>query len=161
MKMSQVKRFLVVFACAALFIGLGVSDGSARGGGRSGGSSGGSSTGSHHVQGYSRKDGTDVPAYNRRGPGEGGQSRSGSIHLERGAASAHYTTSAPGARDNHGRLMRSEAAKSEFMGETGYAHGRPGYVVDHIVPLKRGGCDCPANMQWQTVAEAKAKDKWE
>jgi len=27
--------------------------------------------------------------------------------------------------------------------------------------LKRGGCDCPANMQWQTKAAAKAKDKWE
>jgi hypothetical protein len=32
---------------------------------------------------------------------------------------------------------------------------------DHIVPLKRGGCDCPSNMQWQTREEAKAKDKWE
>ena len=39
--------------------------------------------------------------------------------------------------------------------------GRPGYVVDHIVPLKRGGCDCPANMQWQTIKAAKEKDKWE
>jgi hypothetical protein len=47
------------------------------------------------------------------------------------------------------------------MKGTGYPHGRPGYVIDHIVPLKRGGCDCPSNMQWQTVAEAKAKDKWE
>ena len=33
-----------------------------------------------------------------------------------------------------------------------------GYVVDHVVPLKGGGADAPANMQWQTVAEAKAKD---
>jgi hypothetical protein len=37
----------------------------------------------------------------------------------------------------------------------------PGYVVDNIVPLKRGGADIPENMQWQTVAEAKAKDKIE
>jgi hypothetical protein len=36
-----------------------------------------------------------------------------------------------------------------------------GYVVDHVVPLKGGGADAPANMQWQTVAEAKAKDKIE
>jgi hypothetical protein len=86
---------------------------------------------------------------------------SGSSHLVRGAASAHYTTSAPGTRDSCGQLIRSEAAKSEFIHETGYARGRPGYVVDHIVRLKRGGCDCPANMQWQTVAEGKAKDKWE
>lgn len=34
----------------------------------------------------------------------------------------------------------------------------PGWVVDHIVPLCAGGADHPANMQWQTKAEAKAKD---
>jgi hypothetical protein len=37
----------------------------------------------------------------------------------------------------------------------------PGYVVDHVYPLACGGADLPTNMQWQTVAEAKAKDKWE
>jgi len=156
-----VKRFVTVLACAVMLIGLGVSDGSARGGGRSGGSSGGSSTGSNHVGGYTRKDGTHVGSYNRRAPGEARNSPSGASGHARGAASAHYTASAPGARDSHGRLVRSEAAKGEFMRDTGYSHGRPGYVVDHIVPLKRGGCDCPANMQWQTMAEAKAKDKWE
>jgi hypothetical protein len=41
------------------------------------------------------------------------------------------------------------------------AHGRPGYVVDHIIPLKRGGADEPWNMQWQTIAEGKAKDATE
>jgi hypothetical protein len=34
-------------------------------------------------------------------------------------------------------------------------------VVDHVVPLKRGGLDAPNNMQWQTIAEAKAKDRIE
>jgi hypothetical protein len=34
-------------------------------------------------------------------------------------------------------------------------------VIDHIEPLACGGADSPANMQWQTVAEAKQKDKWE
>jgi hypothetical protein len=29
------------------------------------------------------------------------------------------------------------------------------------VPLKRGGRDAPSNMQWQTTAAAKAKDKTE
>jgi hypothetical protein len=47
------------------------------------------------------------------------------------------------------------------MHQTGYSHGRPGYVIDHIVPLKKGGCDCPANMPWQTIEAAKAKDQWE
>jgi hypothetical protein len=37
----------------------------------------------------------------------------------------------------------------------------PGYVIDHIKPLACGGADAPRNMQWQTVREAKAKDKWE
>ena len=64
-------------------------------------------------------------------------------------------------RDARGRIHRSEAAKEDFMRQTGYPHGRPGYVVDHIIPLKRGGADSPANMQWQTKEAAKAKDKWE
>jgi hypothetical protein len=37
----------------------------------------------------------------------------------------------------------------------------PGYVIDHVKPLACGGVDDPSNMQWQTVAEARAKDKWE
>ena len=55
----------------------------------------------------------------------------------------------------------SEAAKKEFMRESGHPNGWPGHVVDHIIPLKRGGADSPSNMQWQTIEEAKAKDKWE
>jgi len=65
------------------------------------------------------------------------------------------------ARDANGRIKRSSSAKAAFMKQTGYPNGRPGYVVDHIVPLKRGGADSPANMQWQTIADAKAKDKVE
>jgi len=34
----------------------------------------------------------------------------------------------------------------------------PGYVIDHVIALKRGGRDEPRNMQWQTKAEARAKD---
>jgi hypothetical protein len=33
--------------------------------------------------------------------------------------------------------------------------------VDHIKPLCAGGADRPTNMQWQTVAEGKKKDKKE
>jgi hypothetical protein len=37
----------------------------------------------------------------------------------------------------------------------------PGYVKDDVVPLACGGPDAPSNMQWQTVQDAKAKDRWE
>jgi len=64
-------------------------------------------------------------------------------------------------RDAKGRIVRSESAKHAFEVQTGYPHGRPGYVVDHIKPLACGGADAPSNMQWQTIAAAKAKDKTE
>lgn len=47
------------------------------------------------------------------------------------------------------------------MRDSGYPHGRKGYVVDHKIPLAWGGADSPSNMQWQTKGDAKAKDKWE
>jgi hypothetical protein len=62
---------------------------------------------------------------------------------------------------------RSNSAKAEFKRENPCpANGRrygpcPGYVIDHIVPLMCNGADSPSNMQWQTVADAKAKDRWE
>jgi len=70
-------------------------------------------------------------------------------------------------RDSHGRIKRSAVAKDEFKKQhpcpsTGRSSGRcPGYTIDHIQPLKRGGVDDPSNMQWQTNADAKAKDKTE
>ena len=77
-------------------------------------------------------------------------------------ARSHSTRSYSGVpRDRHGRIKRSETAKRDFERQTGYPHGRPGYVVDHIVPLACGGADGPSNMQWQTIKAAKAKDKIE
>jgi len=63
------------------------------------------------------------------------------------------------------KTQRSAAAKSEFKlanpcPATGKPRGAcPGYVIDHIKPLCAGGPDRPENMQWQTVADAKAKDR--
>lgn len=80
-------------------------------------------------------------------------------HRSTGHHTSRYTTGVP--RDSHGKIKRSESAKRQFEKQTGYPHGRPGYVVDHVKPLSRGGADSPSNMQWQTKADAKAKDKWE
>jgi len=64
-------------------------------------------------------------------------------------------------RDEKGRFIRSQSARARFMRLTGCPNGRPGYVVDHIIPLACEGPDTPENMQWQTVEEAKVKDKVE
>ena len=37
----------------------------------------------------------------------------------------------------------------------------PGWVVDHKYPLCAGGADDPANMEWEGVEPAKAKDRLE
>ncbi len=42
-----------------------------------------------------------------------------------------------------------------------YKGSCPNYTIDHIKPLACNGADSPENMQWQTKAGAKAKDKWE
>ena len=70
-------------------------------------------------------------------------------------------------RDHRGRVARSAAAKRAFRHHhpcpaTGQSRGIcPGYVIDHVQPLKRGGRDAPENMQWQTVQDAKIKDRTE
>lgn len=63
--------------------------------------------------------------------------------------------------------VRSAPAKRSFRASnpcpaTGKTTGScKGYVVDHKTPLACGGADAPSNMQWQTTAEAKLKDKTE
>jgi hypothetical protein len=71
------------------------------------------------------------------------------------------TSTAAVARDERGRIQRSASARHAFARQTGYPNGRPGHVIDHIVPLACGGADAPSNMQWQTIAAAKAKDRTE
>ncbi len=70
-------------------------------------------------------------------------------------------------RNSHGRIARSGAARAEFKREhpcpsTGRSSGAcPGWTIDHVIALKRGGADDAGNMQWMTKADAKAKDRWE
>ena len=70
-------------------------------------------------------------------------------------------------RDARGRIKRDRAARRAFVRThpcpaTGAISGAcPGWIVDHIVPLYRGGPDTPRNMQWLTREEARAKDRVE
>jgi hypothetical protein len=69
--------------------------------------------------------------------------------------------------DGNSKVTRSKAARAAFQRAnpcpaTQKTTGAcPGYVVDHVIALACGGPDTPANMQWQTVAEGKEKDRWE
>ena len=92
-----------------------------------------------HVKEHTDKNGKHVKAHDRTAP--------------------RRCASCP--RDSHGRILRSPEARHEFMRRSGYPRGRKGYVIDHIVPLECGGSDAPSNMEWQTVADARAKDKTE
>ena len=86
----------------------------------------------------------------------------GHSHAGAGAANAQGVE-----RDSRGRIARSPKARASFRYSnpcpaTGKSsRACPGYVIDHVVALKRGGPDAPANMQWQTRAAAREKDRWE
>ena len=120
--------------------------------------------------GYARGISTDQRSHSsssRSGLGRSRSSRASSpktVHV-RATTSSHTprvrSSNATSVRTSTGRIKRSAAAKDEFERESGYPHGRGGYVVDHVVPLACGGADAPSNMQWQTVADGKAKDKTE
>jgi hypothetical protein len=63
------------------------------------------------------------------------------------------------------RRARDPAVAREFQRlnpcpSTGQTSGAcPGYVRDHVIPLHCGGSDTPSNMEWQTILEARAKDR--
>ncbi len=69
---------------------------------------------------------------------------------------------------------RSAAAKSAFRHQhpcpagpdAGSVTRCRGWIIDHVCPLEcycksKHAVDLPVNMQWQTDAQAKAKDRWE
>jgi hypothetical protein len=71
------------------------------------------------------------------------------------------------ARDSLGRIARSRTLRRAFQHvnpcpSTGEATGAcPGYVADHVIPLRRGGRDAVENIQWRTRENAKSKDRTE
>jgi len=82
-------------------------------------------------------------------------------------APAAYANACNPVRDKAGHIKRSAYQVLLFKHAhpcpaNGAVKGRcPGYIVDHIVPLCACGADKPANMQWQTLAESRAKDRLE
>jgi hypothetical protein len=96
-----------------------------------------------------------------RAPGASGAAKAKAPKAKKAPKSGSSSSSEPLKRDANGRIVRSEEARRAFERETGFPRGRSGYVIDHIVPLACGGADSPSNMQWQTTAEVKAKDKVE
>jgi hypothetical protein len=167
---------VAVFAAALLF-GTGAD---AKG---SGGHSSHSSTG--HTGGHSSSRSPVSHAGGHSASHSGSHGNAGGSHTHSGskafhgskstahssAATRHTPTSkraAQGvARDSRGRIARSEKAKDDFKRanacpSTGTRSGAcPGYVIDHRQALKHGGADTPSNMQWETVQEAKIKDRTE
>jgi hypothetical protein len=139
-----------------------------------------SSTKSAHVRSYTGKDGTYVSAHSHSLPETSNiatstprSSRSRTPRASIPRTYSHHSRSGPihsadgVTRDKHGRIKRSSEAKDAFKRQrpcpsTGKSSGPcPGYVIDHVKPLECGGTDAPSNMQWQTIADGKAKDKTE
>jgi 5-methylcytosine-specific restriction endonuclease McrA len=60
---------------------------------------------------------------------------------------------------SHGGNMvkRSVKNKKLFLKSKGYIKCPKEYEIDHIIPLSKGGTDCPNNMQLLTVQEHRKK----
>jgi len=69
------------------------------------------------------------------------------------------------ATDADAKRKRSSQAKRAFKKEnpcpaTGFSKGScPGYHIDHIVPLHKGGTDTPDNMQWLKEPDHREKHR--
>ena len=115
-----------------------------------------------------------MSAHNRSLPGTT-PARSVGTHLRSASGGSGHTittrpTQPPSSgiqRNAQGRIERSTSAKHAFEASqpcpaTGRTSGPcKGYVIDHVKPLACGGADAPSNMQWQSEAAAKIKDRTE
>ena len=120
----------------------------------------GAHSGSHSSKSYSSKSHSS-----RQGRASKGRSTKHSSQSRSGRSGSKAAAGV--SRDSPGRIAISPKATREFKKSnpcpsTGKRSGAcPGYVIDHVLPLKRGGADKPSNMQWQSKAAAKRKYKTE
>ena len=74
----------------------------------------------------------------------------------------HWPVLLAAAREHRSREVTREFQREHPCPSTGRTTGScPGYRKDHIVPLACRGPHAVSNMQWQTIADARAKDQWE
>src|SRR5881397_2390290 len=132
--------YRILIAALALFLvpSMAVArGGGGHGGGYGGGHSGGHSSSSPHSRGPS-----DVHSHSDSSPrGISPKSTAPSASHESKPKTetkpkSQATSAKPPAmkcescpRDSHGKIQRSEVAKRDFMKQSGYPNGRPGYVV--------------------------------
>jgi hypothetical protein len=78
------------------------------------------------------------------------------------SAAAIVLPNVASAREYRSREVTREFQREHPCPSTGRTSGAcPGYRKDHVKALACGGRDAVWNLQWQTVAEARAKDRWE
>jgi hypothetical protein len=76
------------------------------------------------------------------------------------ASSVAFPTAPISAKEHRSRAVAREFQCEHPCPLTGKTSGAcPGYRKDHIKALACGGPDTVANLQWQTFADAKAKDQ--
>ena len=57
------------------------------------------------------------------------------------------------------KVFQVSSEKTKFKKLSGFPHGRPGYIIDYIQPLKQGGVAKTYIMKWIPKAVAKAKHR--
>ncbi len=88
-------------------------------------------------------------------------SHSRAVHARSGAP-LRIVRADPGRTNPAQHEVRRQFQRENPCTPTGVRPGAcPGYQIDHVIPLRCGGPDEVGNMQWQTTADARAKDKWE
>ena len=83
-------------------------------------------------------------------------------HIVRLIVALTLLGAAASASEHRSRAVAREFQQQHPCPSTGLTAGPyPGYWRGHIVPLSCGRPDTVSNLQWQTTAEARAKDAWE